>query len=283
MRRITAFVTALVFVLLTLTITIPAYAHGVLYESAPIGDNKIRVTLKWSDPGEKRGLRVAYFNIKNGKTVNIGYEATASGPSSTSIDLDLTGALLPLRFNLAPAGVLDYAVFNDVKGIEAEEYITHLHDAGIVNGRNADSFVPEDSITRAEFATMVVKALKLEGSAENAKGFTDIQGHWAEKIMLLAAKNGILSGYGDSTLRPDNTITVAEASTIITRAFTFKTVNNGFYTRLKQGEWYSAAVKNIFDMGILRVTDGIYKNFNEEANITRAECATLISRALSTY
>jgi len=80
--------------------------------------------------------------------------------------------------------------FNDIKGIETEEYITHLHDAGIVNGMPDGSFRPDSNITRAEFMVLLVKALKLQGPAENIAGFTDIDGHWAKDIILVAANTG---------------------------------------------------------------------------------------------
>jgi len=67
--------------------------------------------------------------------------------------------------------------FNDIKGIETEEYITHLHDAGIVNGMPDGSFRPDSNITRAEFMVLLVKALKLQDRRKISPGLpilTDI-------------------------------------------------------------------------------------------------------------
>lgn len=261
----------------------PAYAHGLIYETKMTGAKSMRVTLKWSDPGEAKGIAIAYYHLKNGKTLDIGYEIKDMAPTSAYLDYDLAGAILPIRITLSKTGDPGWAVFDDIKGIEAEEYIRHLHDAGIVNGRSGNSFKPGEPITRAEFMVLMVKALKLEGSAADAGGYTDIGKHWAKNILLLAARRGLISGYGDGTIRPDNPVTLAEASAVIARGFSFKTNRNGIYAKPKQNMWYSSSIKKMLDAGILTINDSIYVNFNEQSPINRANCAMMISRALSTY
>ncbi|HOM02822.1 MAG TPA: S-layer homology domain-containing protein [Acetivibrio sp.] len=261
-------------------------AHGAVYETRQIDENKIRITLKWSDEDKEKnkgkGIAIAYYYLVNGKTLYIGYE-TVDTENRSYLDYDLTGAVPPLRIILSNIDDADWVPFNDIKGIEAKEYITHLHDAGIVNGMPDGSFRPESNITRAEFMVLLVKALNLEGTAEDTFGFTDIDGHWARDIILVAAKHGLISGYEDGTVRPDRPITLAEACSVIARAFNFKTTKNGIYSKLNPDKWYSKSVKKMFDVGILSVNDSLYKNFNEEAPIDRANCSMMVSRALSTY
>jgi hypothetical protein len=48
--------------------------------------------------------------------------------------------------------------------------------------------------------------------------FGDIAGHWAEEAIKWAAKEGIVSGYGDNTFRPGQTVTEAEFLVMFTRA-----------------------------------------------------------------
>jgi hypothetical protein len=159
----------------------------------------------------------------------------------------------------------------------------HLYDAGIVNGRSDGTFAPDSFITRAEFMVLLVNSLKPKKMSENTYVFSDISNHWAKDIILIAAENNFISGYNDNTIRPDRPITLAEVSSIISRAFNFKTSKNGMYSKLKKDRWYSDSVKKMFDSGILKVTDEIYDNFDEESFITRGNCAIMISRALSTY
>jgi hypothetical protein len=51
----------------------------------------------------------------------------------------------------------------------------------------------------------------------------------------------------------------------------------------KKGQWYTPYVLKMFNAGILNTNDGIYKNLNETAYISRANSAMMISRAISTY
>ncbi len=101
------------------------------------------------------------------------------------------------------------------------------------------TFAPDSFITRAEFMALLVNSLKLKRRTENAYTFSDINNHWAKNIILIAAENNFISGYQDNTIRPDNFITLAEVSSIITRAFNFKTSKNGMYSKLKKDKWYS--------------------------------------------
>lgn len=261
-------------------------AHGALYETRQIDENKIRITLKWSDEDKEKnrdkGIAITHYYLVNGKTLHIGYETTTEA-SRAYIDYDLTGAVPPLRIILSNIDDADWIPFNDIRGIEAEEYITHLHGAGIVNGMPDGSFRPDSEITRAEFMVLLVKVLNIEGTAENTAGFTDIDGHWARNILLIASKHGLISGYEDGTVRPDRPITLAEACSVIGRAFEFKTTKNGIYSKLTPDKWYSKSVKRMFDVGILSVNDSLYKYFDEDAMISRANCSMMVSRALSTY
>lgn len=260
-----------------------SFSHGLNYEIETLGNNKERVLLKWSKDEEKKGFAISYHYFVNGKTLHIGYELKEENPSEAYLDYDLNSVLAPVRVNLHEVGKTDDAPFSDIKGLEAEEYIRHLHDAGIVNGMPDGTFLPKSPISRAEFVVIMVKALGLEGKSEKVKRFVDIDNHWAKDYILLAAANGLISGYEDGTVRPDKTITVAEVSSVLARSFSYKTVKNGIYSKVKQDKWYSASVKKMFDVGILNPKDSIYESFDEESPINRANSAMMISRAISTY
>jgi hypothetical protein len=260
-----------------------SFSHGLNYEIKQLDGNKQRILLKWANAEETKGIAIAYHYFINGKTLHIGYELKEGYQPEAYLDFDLNNVISPIRVNIHEAGKPDYAPFTDIKGIEAEEYITHLHDAGIIDGRPDGKFAPDSFISRAEFMVIMVKALGLSEKGENVKEFTDINRHWAKDYIILASSNGLISGYEDGTVRPDKTVTLGEVSSIISRSFAFKTTNNGIYSNIHQDKWYSTAVKKMFDVGILNTRDTIYKGFNEENYISRANCAMMISRAISTY
>ena len=95
--------------------------------------------------------------------------------------------------------------------------ISTLTNADILNGYPDGNFLPNSSITRAEFAAMAVRFF--EGDEEEIKGdaFPDIKKHWANAEINLAYAKGIIQGYPDGTFKPDQAITRAEAVTIVNR------------------------------------------------------------------
>ena len=106
--------------------------------------------------------------------------------------------------------------FSDVaNGQWHNKAISTMAKIGIVKGRRADSFDPDASITRAEFAAICARFNTKP--VENNGSFSDISGHWAENEIERAAAFGWISGYPDGTFRPDARITRAEAMTMINR------------------------------------------------------------------
>lgn len=106
--------------------------------------------------------------------------------------------------------------FSDVSdGQWHNKAISTMAKLGIVKGRRADSFDPDASITRAEFAAICARFSTR--TVENSGSFSDISGHWAENEIERAAAFGWISGYPDGTFRPDARITRAEAMTMINR------------------------------------------------------------------
>ncbi len=88
-------------------------------------------------------------------------------------------------------------------------------------------------------------------------------------------------GYTDGTIRPSNNISRAEVATIFFRLLTDeartqydKTTSS--FSDIKDGAWCCRAVSTLTNMGIIKgYTDG---TFRPNADITRAELATIIAR-----
>lgn len=85
----------------------------------------------------------------------------------------------------------------------------------ILKGDDQGNFNPDNTITRAEFAAVVCRALGLENSANSAKGatiFTDVAAdHWATGYINLASQQGIINGKGNGIFDPEGNVTFAEA------------------------------------------------------------------------
>ena len=111
--------------------------------------------------------------------------------------------------------------FDDVKDTDwFAKYISRLEKENIIQGYNG-SFRPNDDITRAEFATICVRFFEKRSKSTIKPAditFTDFESnHWAYDAIKKAYANEYVTGYPDGTLRADNTITRAEAVTIVNR------------------------------------------------------------------
>lgn len=100
------------------------------------------------------------------------------------------------------------------------KYISRLEDENIIVGHEG-YFRPNDNITRAEFATICVRFFEKRSNNKIQPkdiNFTDFDSeHWAYDTIKKAYANEYIAGYPDKTLRADNTITRAEAVTVVNR------------------------------------------------------------------
>ncbi len=102
--------------------------------------------------------------------------------------------------------------FNDVNhGFWAYKEIDMLSNKKIINNNNAN-FYPNNNITRAQFCTMVIKALKLENmNIDKMYTFEDVDNtHWAWKYIIRAVNLGIVKGDESGNFYPDGFITRSE-------------------------------------------------------------------------
>ncbi|MDY4976758.1 MAG: S-layer homology domain-containing protein, partial [Clostridia bacterium] len=108
--------------------------------------------------------------------------------------------------------------FQDIAGHWAENDINEMANQGIVSGVTDTTFEPDREITRAEFAALIARALKI--SYENEESvFRDVAApSWYAKEVNAAAAAGLISGY-DGFFRPEDSITREEMAVIIVKAY----------------------------------------------------------------
>lgn len=106
--------------------------------------------------------------------------------------------------------------FSDVNaGDWHNRAISTLANAGILRGYEDGTFRPDEPITRAEMATIIARFDKR--AEQFSKTFNDIDGHWAQADIELAANKGWVNGYDDGSFKPDNCITRAETFAMVNR------------------------------------------------------------------
>lgn len=92
--------------------------------------------------------------------------------------------------------------------------VSSLASIGILAGYPDGTFGPGKPITRAEFAAIAMRFVKA-APPDGTDWFPDISTSWARDEINAAAALGILSGYPDGTFRPQQSITRAEAFTVV--------------------------------------------------------------------
>lgn len=148
-----------------------------------------------------------------------------------------------------------------------------LSALGILQGDDLGNFNPDNTITRAEYAAVVCRALGLENAANGAKGatqFTDVPAdHWASGYINLATQNGIINGYGDGTFGPEDKVTYEQAVKMLVCALGFEPM---------------AATKGGYPTGYLVIANQykITAGVKATAEAPRSTVAQLVYNALST-
>ena len=107
--------------------------------------------------------------------------------------------------------------FSDVKNHANQTAIEQLASRGIINGMGKGTFAPNKTMTRAEFAAIVTRALGL--AAKDTKAFTDVpSSKWYAGYIGTANSSGIVNGVGNGKFNPEGTITRQEAAAMVARA-----------------------------------------------------------------
>lgn len=96
--------------------------------------------------------------------------------------------------------------------------VATLADMGILKGYEDGTFRPNAPITRAEFAAIATRFFDETGATYEPGTFTDVTGsEWFAGAIMDAVNLGLIGGYEDGTVRPNNNITRAEACAIVNR------------------------------------------------------------------
>lgn len=172
--------------------------------------------------------------------------------------------------------------FMDIDSVEwAKEAINILADRGIINGRSADIFDPYANITRAEFATMIVKAFGFENSDAKVDEFADVnEDDWYYSFVSVAYTNGIISGYDNGMFGSSDNITRQDMAVIIYRAaqvagYEFDETKEG---KIFDDDTYIATYAKVAIDRLVRagIVSGISETeFAPLANATRAQAAKM--------
>ncbi|MBE6966430.1 MAG: hypothetical protein E7441_10425, partial [Ruminococcaceae bacterium] len=189
-------------------------------------------------------------------------------------------------------GGSDVPQFTDLTNhVWAADAITTLADDGIIRGTTSDTYSPGHNITRADFASLLVRAFKLE--SDSTENFVDVSAsdYFATELAI-ARNNGIISGIGDNKFAPRNTITRQDMMVIVYRALQ-KLGNEPPLPKGSEAERNVGAAMNDSpvdyqnrdvtepgEMGTVEDGGGIYPDYSTVASYAKEAVSALISAGL---
>ena len=105
--------------------------------------------------------------------------------------------------------------FTDVTNHWAYSAIKRVYTRGLMVGMDEKTFAPDQQLSRAMLA-VILYAMAGEPAVTGESPFTDVPaGCWYTDAIIWAAQNGIVSGFGDGTFRPNEAVTRAQAAVML--------------------------------------------------------------------
>ena len=192
-------------------------------------------------------------------------------------------------------GSLDVNNYIDIHKHWGKSAIGYLVSRQVINGHayidGLYEFWPEESITRAEFATFLAR-----DSGDNINGrwayISDIETNdWFAQSAYWAYEKGIVTGYEDESFRPQSFITRQEMAAMLVRYADYKgkylpthgldewAEYNKFNDDSEIAEWAVFYMRTMQRAGIINGDD--WRNGKPKNNATRAESATMLYNFLT--
>ncbi|MFC6334234.1 Ig-like domain-containing protein [Paenibacillus septentrionalis] len=178
---------------------------------------------------------------------------------------------------------------SDTAGHWANAEVNDMVSRLILNGVLPTEFRPDESITRAEFAAIVMRALGIQG-VEYADAFLDVTADdWYAEAVQTAFDYHLISGHNDGSFRPNAQISRQEAVVVLYRAAAIAKLKtalsdaeveillSAFADGAEAANWARLNLAEAIDLGLIQ---GRGNKLDVSANLTRAEAAVLIRRML---
>jgi peptidoglycan hydrolase-like protein with peptidoglycan-binding domain len=109
--------------------------------------------------------------------------------------------------------------FTDLDRHWAKASIEQLADRNLVQGYPDGTFRPDGTVTRAEFAALLLTVFPDARLGREPLTFADVPAtHWAKTAVEWAYQRGFFSGYPDQTFRPDQPIPKVQAIAVLATA-----------------------------------------------------------------
>ena len=171
--------------------------------------------------------------------------------------------------------------FSDVPGdYWARSPIGFMATLGVMNGFQDGTFKPDEPVSRAELATMLIKLKKVDVNDVTSDPYPDVsKDHWAAKYIKAASFLDLMTSYPDGTFKPDKNVSRVEGVVILARftdATPPKTLTKDPFVDVSRNHWAASQIASAQSYGLLDYLNG--KKFDPNKELTRAEVAEMLSK-----
>lgn len=198
-------------------------------------------------------------------------------------------ASVAIAFSILGGSMASAATVSDISGHWAKQNIEWMVGKEFITGYTDGTFKPNNSITRAEFATILVRSGTFD--REEYKGiFQDVKASdWHAVYIQTAYEQGWIKG-SDGKFRPNDKISRAEMAVIMGRIVKSSSkdpvngrnmISNVFTDRANIPNWSKDDMAYAIENGIMK--GGTGNNFFPNSHSTRAEAATVTYNTLEFF
>ncbi|ULL16436.1 beta-xylosidase [Paenibacillus sp. H1-7] len=252
-----------------------------------IFDKEITLTISFDPTKIKKGQKPTVFTYDEERKIWRELGGQVNGATSITVKVNNVAKFAVFGVDQAVSLPAPKPTVNlsDLAEHWAESDVKQAIDLGIVSGYPDGTFKPDRTVTRAEFATMLINALKPQENRlySTPLTFTDKEkiGAWALNSVAQAVQVGIISGYEDGSFRPDAEITRSEMVKMIANAMGQsgeKADTTGFADDTAIPDWARGAVATLCKRGIIEGKGG--NQFAPGDQATRAEAIRVLLNML---
>ncbi|PKM94869.1 MAG: glycoside hydrolase [Firmicutes bacterium HGW-Firmicutes-1] len=177
---------------------------------------------------------------------------------------------------------LNSKYFEDINQSWAKDEILTIVQREVMTGMTETKFSPTGTLTRAQAATVLVRAFKLQSLDQEIKAFIDVPTtHWAKENIDTIVSHGIMEGISIDTFSPDEPLTREQMAMLLYRVLEQQpstSVGTSTFTDVESGRWSEEAIHKM-------TLTGIYKGYPDNTfrpakSMERQEMATLMNRVL---
>jgi hypothetical protein len=196
-----------------------------------------------------------------------------------SVNLTGTGTFTTTAFMIT---ITRRHPFSDLEeGNWADDPVQYLADQGVIGGYTDGTFHPNDNVTRAQFAKMLVGAQGWEIVTPQTPTFSDVPAdYWAYGYIETAASHGVIGGYTDGTFRPSADLTRAQIAKMlfIARGWSLDSPTMTEFADVSQGDWFYSYAQAASSAEVMSGYDD--HTFRPNNAATRAQVAKILALGL---